>query len=134
MSGRKNSLSKFQIVAAGDMSLQRPSSITNIQYMDNIGIQVNITSGSASGTFDVTISADHFAVTSITGNGTGTEIVTVPGTFITLGAPYQAVITSGSPTNIYFDLTQLSAPYIRLLWTPSSGSGTFDAFLVGKMI
>lgn len=126
MSGRKNALAKFKIVSQGDMSQSTViSSITNIEFMDNLGIQVNVTSGSASGTFDVTISADHVEV-----NG----VVTVAGTFIPLGGSYQATVTSGSPANIYFDLNQLSAPYIRLLWTKSSGTGNFDAFIVGKMI
>lgn len=126
MSGRKNPLPKFKIVTQGDMSQSTVvSTITTIEYQDNIGIQVNITSGSASGTFDVAISGDHFEV-----NGN----VTVAGTFVTLGTPYQAVVTSGSPSTIYFDLNQLSAPYIRLLWTKTSGSGAFDAFIVGKMI
>lgn len=126
MSGRKDSLAKFQIVTAGDQSQATvASSITNIQYMDNLGIQVNILTGSASGTFDVQVSADHFEV-----NG----VVTVVGNWVSIGSPYTATITSGSPANVYFDLNQLSAPYIRLLWTKSSGSGTFSAFIVGKMI
>lgn len=126
MSGRKDSLVKFQIVNQGDLSQATViSAITNIQYMDNIGIQINITSGSATGAFDAQISADHFEVG---GN------VKVAGTFISLGSTYTATVTSSSPSNIYFDLTQLSAPYVQLLWTRVSGSGRFDAFIVGKMI
>lgn len=126
MSGRKDSLVKFQIVSAGDQSQATvASSITNIQYMDNLGIQVNIATGTASGTFDVQVSADHFEV-----NGN----VVVVGNWVSIGSQYQATVTSGSPANIYFDLNQLSAPYIRLLWTKSSGTGTFNAFIVGKML
>lgn len=126
MSGRKNALPKFKIVSAGDQSQATvTSSVTNIEFLDNIGIQVNITSGTASGTFDVQVSADYFAV-----NGN----VTSTGNWVSLGTNYRATVTSGSPANIYFDLNQLSAPWVRLLWTKTSGTGTFDAFIAGKMI
>lgn len=126
MSGRKDSLVKYQIVKSGDLSQASViSAITNIQYMDNIGIQVNITSGSPNGSFNVQVSADHMEVN---------KVVTVDGIFIPLSSQYAATVTSGSPSSVYFDLTQLSSPYIQLLWTRVSGSGTFDAFVVGKQI
>lgn len=130
MSGRKNPLPKYKIVSASDMSQATViSAITNIEYMDNLGIQVNILTGTASGTFDVQVSADHFEV-----NG----VATVAGTWNKLGTPYTATLTSGvfsdTTASLYFDLTQHSAPYMRLLWTKVSGTGTFDAFIVGKMI
>lgn len=125
MSGRKSPLPKYQIVTQGDMSQATVlSAITNIEYIDNVGIQVNITSGSPTGTFDVTISGDHFEVN---------KVVQTAGTFIALGTIYRATITSGSPATIYFDLSFLSAPYVQLLWTKGSGAGNFDAFIVGKM-
>lgn len=126
----KNTLSNFKIVSAGDQSQTTvTSSVTNIQYLDDIGIQVNILTGTASGTFDVQISGDHKEV-----NGN----VTVAGTWNKLGTPYTATLTSGvfsdSTASVYFDLFGLSASYIRLLYTKSSGTGTFDAFIVGKSI
>ncbi len=126
MSGRKNALTKYQIVTAGDQSQATvASTVTTIEFMDNIGIQVNILTGTASGTFDVQVSADHVEI-----NG---NVKTI-GNWISIGSPYTATVTSGSPANIYFDLNQLSSPYVRLLWTKSSGTGTFDAFICGKMI
>lgn len=126
MSGRKDALGKFQIVTAGDQSLATVTSlITNISYMDNVGIQVNIATGTASGTFDVQVSADHVEVN---------QVVTVAGNWVSLGTIYTATVTAGNPSNIYFDLNQLSAPYVRLLWTKTSGTGTFNAYIVGKMI
>jgi hypothetical protein len=126
MSGRKNFLHKVQIVSAGDQSQATvTSTVLGIQGLDNIGIQVNILTGTASGTFDVQVSADHNEV-----NG---NVITA-GNWISLGSPYQATVTSGSPANIYFDITQHSSQWMRLLWTKSSGTGTFDAFACGKMI
>lgn len=126
MSGRKNSLSRFQIVSAGDQSQATvTSSVTNIQNLDNIGIQFNVLTGTASGTLDVQVSADHQEVN---------NVVKTAGNWVSLGSSYQVTITSGSPANVYFDLSQLSAPFVRLLWTKSGGTGTFDAFIVGKML
>lgn len=114
----------FKIVSAGDQSQATvTSSIQNIQTLDNVGIQVNILTGTASGTFDVQVSADHVEINS--------QVVTA-GTWVSIGSSYTATITSGSPANVYFDLNQLSSQYVRLLWTKTSGTGTFDAFLVGK--
>lgn len=130
MSGRKNSLDNFKTTAAGDMSQATvTSTVSNIQFMDNIGIQVNILSGSPTGTFDVQISADHKEI-----NQGGVPVVSVPGNWVSIGSAYQATITAGSPSNVYFDLNQLSAPYVRLLWTKTSGTGTFESYIVGKMI
>lgn len=130
MSGRKNFLNKFKIQSAGDQSQATvTSAVTNIQGMDNIGIQINILTGTASGTFDVQISADHQEV-----NGN----VTVAGTWNKLGSTYTLTLTSGvfadGTASAYYDLSQLSAPFVRLLYTKSSGTGTFDSFIVGKML
>lgn len=131
MSGRKNNISKKQIVSAGDMSQATViSTIINIQGLDDIGIQVNILTGTATGTFDVRISADH------TQSPAGAELVA--GTFNKLGSPYTAALTSGvfsdATGSLYFDLFGISAPYIELLYTKTSGTGTFDAFITGKAI
>lgn len=126
MSGRKNFLNHFKAVSAGDMSLSTVTSpVVNIQGLDNIGIQINILSGTPNGTFDVQISADHQEV-----NG----VVTNAGNWVNLGTPYTATIASGAPANIYYDLNQLSSCFVRLLYTKSSGTGSFDAWFVGKMI
>lgn len=130
MSGRKNHLSSFKSVSAGDMSQATVTSmVTNIESLDNIGIQVNVLTGTANGTFDVQISADHREA-----NG----VVTVAGTWNKLGAPYTATLASGvfsdSTASCYFDLNQLSSQYVRLLYTKTSGTGTFDAIIVAKMV
>lgn len=126
MSGRKNFLNSFKITTAGDMSQATvTSAVTNIQGEDNIGIQVNILTGTATGTLDVQISNDYLAV-----NGS----VKNAGNWISLGSSYQVTVTSGQPANIYWDINQMSAMSIRLLWTRSSGTGTYDAIITGKMI
>lgn len=126
MSGRKDFRSKYILVSAGDMSQATvTSAAVGIHTFDNIGIQVNITAGTPTGAFDVQVSADH--------NERNGQIITA-GTWISIGTAYTATITSGSPSNVYFDLNQLSSQFVRLLYTKTSGTGTFDAFLVGKML
>jgi len=127
MPGNKNALARTTIVSAGDMSQATvTSSVGKIEFLDNIGIQVNITAGTPSGAFDVQVSADH------TEDNLGN--VTNAGNWISLGSTYTSTITSGSPSNVYFDLYGLSSLFIRLLYTKSSGTGTFNAYLVGKSI
>lgn len=130
MSGRKTFLHKYQIVSAGDQSLTSvTSTVVNIQGLDNIGIQANILTGTANGTFDIQVSADYNAL-----NG----VVITAGTWNKLGSPYTATLASGvftdSTASVYFDLNQLSSQWVRLLYTKTSGTGTFDAFITGKML
>ncbi len=125
MSGRKNALLKFQTITAGDMSLASiTSQVTNIQFLDNIGVQLNFT-GSPVGTFAVQISADH--AQDAEGN------VTVAGNWIALTLS-PAPVASGSSNSIYIDMQQLSAPWIRVVYTKTSGTGTLNAFICAKMI
>lgn len=122
MSGRKNALPKFQIISAGAMVGDLTSTVTNIENLDNIGIQANITAGTPTGTLAVQVSGDYSAV-----NG----VVLVAGNWVTLTTQ---AITAGSPANTYFDLNQLSSMWIRLIYTHSSSTGSLDAFILGKMI
>lgn len=131
---RKNNLLKFQLITAGDMSLSSlTSTITNIQFLDNIGIQLNF-SGSPVGTLEVQVSADHAqdneGNVTVAGNW-----APIPLSYILAGSMTVAtsVPTSvGSP--IYLDLNQLSAPYIRVVYTKTSGTGTLNAFITCKTV
>ncbi len=104
MSGRKNNLLKFKTMSAGDMSqASLISLITNIQWLDNIGIQFNFT-GSPTGDFHVEVSADYAQDNQ--GNVTNAGLW-VP---ITLSP---APTASGSAGQIYINITEISAPWIR---------------------
>lgn len=134
MAARKNTLVKYQNITNGDMSGSITSTITNIEYLDNIGIQLNF-SGAPVGSFAIQVSADH-------AEDTFGQQVTTPGNWIPLTLTYfngstftsaQSVPTSvGSP--IYLDLNQLSATYIRVVYTAVSGTGTLNGFITAKMI
>lgn len=134
MSSRKNHLLNFPTIVNGDMSsASLTSSVTSIQYLDNVGFQFNF-SGSSVGTFQVQVSADYYQDTE--GN-----VVTagnwIPVTLTYLLAGTVTVSTTvptsvGSP--IYLDLNQLSAPWIRAVYTKASGTGILNAFVTAKVI
>ncbi len=128
MSGRKNSLRVYQLISSASTASNITSPPVNIEFLDNIGFQVNVT-GSPTGTIVPQVSADYSQDNQ--GN------VLNPGNWISMlnpdGTPVVITFTAGSPTNGYFDLTQLSTPWIRLMYT-GSGTGTLSAFVTAKML
>lgn len=135
MSGRKNNLRQFQTITSGDMStVSITSAVTCIQWLDNVGIQFNWT-GAPVGNFSVEVSADYAQDTegNVTNAGHWAPLTLTylsgPNTF-TSGTSIPSSV--GSP--IYLDLNQLSAPWIRQVYTKTSGSGTLDAFITCKMV
>lgn len=118
---RKNNLLSFRSIVDGDMSLSSlTSTVTDIQFLDNIAIQSNFT-GSPVGVIAIQVSADY--ARDFMGN------VTNSGNWATVAS---ASTSGGSP--IYFDLNQLAAPYIRVVYTKTSGSGTLNCILSAKML
>lgn len=114
-------LGKYQLFTSGAMASTNTitSSVVHILYLDNIFVQLNVT-GTANGTFSYQVSADH--VEDQEGN------VLVAGNWITVAT----VAVTGSAVNIGEDLTMLGAPYFRLSYTNTSGTGTVNGFISGK--
>lgn len=134
MSSAKRVLFPYPTIVNGDMSqASLTSAVTEIQYLDDTGIQLNF-SGAPVGSFQVQVSADH--------KQDSQQNVTVAGNWVPLLFTYwdgtafitaNAVPTSvGSP--IYLDLALLSAPYIRVVYTRVSGTGILNAFIVAKAL
>lgn len=124
MSSRKNQLLKYQTITNGDMSAASiTSSVTNIQYLDNIGVQCNWNGTAPIGVIAIQVSADYAA--DEFGN------VTNPGNWFTL--PTSPAVT-GNTGSVYVDLNQMSAPWIRAVYTKTSGTGTLNAFVTAKSI
>ena len=122
---RKNNLRQFPSIVNGDMSLASiTSAVTNIQFLDNISIQLNF-SGSPTGTFAIQVSVDY--VQDDNGN------VVTPGNWVAISLP-STPVASGSPGSIVIDLNQLATPWIRVVYTKSSGTGTLNSFISGKML
>jgi hypothetical protein len=131
MSGRKNTLLKYQSVTNGNMATNIISAVTSLQYLDNSGIQFNF-SGSPVGTFQVQVSADYAqdSYGNVTNPGNWAPIIL---TYVLAGVITQStsIPTSvGSP--VYVDVNQTSSPYIRAVYNAVSGSGTLNVFLTAK--
>lgn len=127
MSGRKNSLPKFQIITNGNMASNITSTVMNIQFLDNIGLQVNLTNASsANGVLVPQTSIDYSQDNQ--GNVTST------GNWVDMPGSVQQTITAGQPAQTYFDLSQLSSPWLRLQYRRVSGTGTMNAFVAAKML
>ena len=110
------------------------SQVTTIQFLDNLGLQLDWT-GSPVGSFQVQVSADYSQ--DIMGNvlnaGNWSPIILeyIPtGGTLTIATSIPTPV--GSP--IYVDLNQTSAPYIRVVYTSSSGTGTLNAYITAKEI
>ncbi len=117
----KNFLIPFKIINAGDMSSATlTSAVTDIRYLDNVCIQC-IATGAPVGRFDVQASADY-AISS-----TGAVVST--GNWVTMDT---ASIVAAD--DVLFDLNQLSFPFIRLLYTKTSGTGTLNAYITAKAV
>lgn len=106
------------------------SSASSILYKDNIGLQY-IMGGNAQGQLDIQISNDYnpgLPQSAGTLNaGTWTSLTqTSPNTL-------PATIGSGT-SNVFVNLNQLGASYIRSQWTNSSGSGTITGTFTAKSL
>jgi hypothetical protein len=124
MSGRKNRL-KYQNFTSASMATSLTSPVTSVEFLDNIGIQLNFTTADAVGAFAVEISADYQQDTE--GN------VTNAGNWIPLTlSPSPAA--AGASSQIYIDITQTSSPWMRVTYTRTSGTGTLNGWIVGKQI
>lgn len=125
---RKNSILKFQIMTSGNMaSASITSTVTQIQFLDNIGIQINYTGSSPVGVVNVQISADYAQDPQGVVTNTGNWINMTFGTTTDIAIP-------GATSPIYFDIQETSAPWIRVVYTKTSGTGTMNAFITAKEV
>lgn len=110
---RKNNLKLYTLFSAGDMSGNLTSASIDIEFLDNVSVQAAWT-GSPVGTFNVQGSVDQISWSTLTTN--------------------PVITAAGSPDNGLFDLNQLSFPFVRLIYTATSGTGTLVAKVSAKML
>lgn len=117
-----NLLLPVTMVSSVSMATSITSSVLEIKEQDNVGIQM-IWTGTPTGTFSVQVSINYQRDINgnVTNAGTWTSIPLSP-----------AIAAAGSADNAYVDLNQLSAPYIRVVYTRSSGTGTLNVLGIGK--
>lgn len=131
MSDRKNNILQFPIINAGNMATSLTSSVTSIKYLDDVGIQFTW-SGAPVGTFSIQVSANYLQDDNgnvrVTGNWVPLTLTYWNGTTWVTDTSIPSSV--GSP--IYVDLALLSAPWIRAVYTRTSGTGTLTATLTAK--
>lgn len=103
------------------MAANVASSVTNIEFLDNIGVQFNFTTSDAVGTFQVQVSMDYNPVAPTAANWVNLALSPAP-------------VAASANDSIYIDMNQLSAPWLRSTYTRTSGSGTLNAFICGKEV
>ena len=110
---RKNNLNNVAIITAGSMAASITSSVTDVRWLDNLILYFSFT-GTPTGTFAVQVGPD------------GTSWYDLPLT--------PAPVASGAANSYRIDMNQIGDSYIRLVYTRTSGTGTLNASLVGKML
>ncbi len=115
--------SPYQVITNASMTTQVISKVTIIQNLSQIGYDISWT-GAPVGTFSVQVSNTY------TQNGAG--IVQNPGNWTTLTLS-TVPMASGAPGNGYIDIDALSAYAIRLVYTPTSGTGVLNATICAKV-
>ena len=101
------------------------SSVVEILNLDNVYLQLDIT-GTPTGLFSVEVSSNYSQ--DMEGN------VINAGNWVTLTLSPSPAVTAGSPTDIGIDCNQLGAPYLRVQYTNSAGSGTITVNVSGKAL
>lgn len=111
----KNTLKVYPdpAIAGQSMAASFNGTPTNIEYFDNIGIQLKWTGANPIGAINVQVSLDFDP--RFPSAATWTYIESTPGVPIVI-AP------GGAPGTGYFDLNQLSAPWVRVTYTTAGGS------------
>lgn len=123
MSSTRRFLAPKLVITAGDMSLATLTSVaTNIQYLDTVAYQWNFT-GTPTGAFTVQVSLDYSQdqFGNITNAGNWNTITLT-------GSPAAAGAAGTQAAN----LQTLGFPWIRTVYTKTSGTGSLNTFISGK--
>lgn len=114
----------YSVVTNGDMSATIISAVTNIQQIPYISYSAVYT-GSPTGTFTVEVTNDYSLnpAGGVENPGNWTAITLIPD-----------AVATGSAGNNFIDVRGTAASWIRLVYTPSSGSGSLTATIAGKVV
>lgn len=120
---KKNVLERYQLLTNGNMAQPITSAVTSIKYLDNIMIEF-IATGSPAGTYQVQVSGDY----NVDNNGN----VLNAGNWAPL--TLNPVPTISGAGVVLIDANQLSGPFLRCTWTPTSGTGSLNIFISAKQV
>src|SRR5687767_4867907 len=117
-------LKPHKVVNAVSMGADVTSNVTIIQMIPYVSYTVAWT-GTPTGTFSVQVSNDYAVDPSGAVLNAGTWVA------LTLSA---SVAASGSDDSAFIDIDGVAAYAIRLKYTRSSGTGTLNATIAGKVL
>ena len=124
--GADKNIAQAHVIVAGDMSqASLTSRAMRTAVLDNYSFQGVWSGSSPIGTLDIQVSNDHQE------NG-GVVVNTGTWTSIYAGATVPAV--SGSPGNLFLNVAAISAAWVRVVYTKTSGTGTLDVYFNGRSI
>jgi len=128
MSGRKNS-TNFRLLQAQSMKSSFTTPPTIVQFMDNIGYQINVDANGSSGTFAVEASLDYVP------SDPTQEKPASSGTWVPLTLAGGTPTISGSDDTISIALQQVPFKALRLSYTSSvAGTGVCDIWVNVRQI
>ena len=123
---QKQIIPPYKTITAGDMSKPTlTSGVTNISGVDNIAIQL-VWTGSPTGSFDVQVSLDYRP------NPVGGTPLNA-GTWASLTLD-KTVAAAGSASNDMVFLYAIPAPYLRTVYTATSGTGSLTVMVSGRAV
>lgn len=115
--GRKNIVSNYAQFGTAGCNLataSTTSNVTEVQYMDNIGIVINWTGTSPVGAVTIQVSNDQLTWDDLDFGNT--------------------IDVSGNTGTHIIEITQLPFSYLRAKYTKSSGVGTLYSSLTSKQV
>lgn len=122
----KTIINATQILSNVSMTNPIATTPTSLKIIDNSGFQM-VWTGAPVGTFNVQVSLDYKP------GQFPDETPQNAGNWITL--PLNTPITaSGVPDIAYADLALMSSPWVRLIYTPTSGTGSLSVWVTGKSV
>lgn len=118
------SLPPFQVITNGDMSTASiTSTISDIRNIDNVAYELTWSGTSPVGTVAVNGSLDYDPTTPTLKPGTWTSLTLSPSPAV-----------SGNTGSILINMTGLAFPFIQVVYTKTSGTGTLQAYVSGKAV
>ena len=118
MSG-KNATGPRLLVSGGDMSADYTSPIIDVQYADNVGLQLIFT-GTPTGLFYIQGSINYDPRTT-TGDWSNLDFSSAPE-------------AAGAADNHLINLNQLPYKYIRVFYDRTSGSGSLSIYFMIRQV
>lgn len=108
------------VVQGASLASSYTSPAFSVSQFDNLAIQLNFT-GTPTGTFTVQAALDYDPNAS-----------SLPGTWVTVSLNGTTLSAAGAASQILIEYPYVCVPYLRVVYTASSGTGALDIWVSGK--